>query len=90
MTFLGLETHDVSSNNKGTYLPDTSEPISIPISTPYVHPEVIYDTIGPKMPWKLDLPSALDLYKQEFGKPDSSHSFTQEACGETIMHFILS
>lgn len=39
--------------------------------------------------WKDSLPTPVDLYKQEFGKPDSSHSFTQEACADTCMHFVL-
>ena len=47
------------------------------------------DIHGPHPKWKSTLPSPLALYRQEFGKPDSSHSFTQEACGETIMHFVF-
>lgn len=39
--------------------------------------------------WKRLLPSRSTLYREEFGKPDTSHSFTQEACGETILHFVL-
>ena len=39
--------------------------------------------------WKQSLPSAIDLIKTKFGKPDENHSFTQEASGETILFFIL-
>ena len=32
--------------------------------------------------WMQSLPSAVDLIKTKFGKPDENHSFTQEASGE--------
>ena len=50
---------------------------------------MIYDTIGPKPKWKATLPTALEQYRQEFGEPDSWHSFTQEACAETTLHFLF-
>ena len=39
--------------------------------------------------WVQSLPSAIDLMKTKFGKPDKDHSFTQEASGETILFFVL-
>ena len=39
--------------------------------------------------WMQKLPSAVELLQTKFGKPDGNHSFTQEACGETILFFLL-
>ena len=49
------------------------------------------DTIKKKREeaWKDFLPKPIDLYKNKFGKPDTKHSFTQQACGETVMHLVL-
>lgn len=39
--------------------------------------------------WKLSLPTQVELYRQEFGQPCQDESFTQEACAETCLHFVL-
>ena len=91
---LSIEPDAVITNNKGmcTHSVSSHETLFAQSSISYHNfssPVVIYDEIGPKPQWQLHLPTKLMLYKQEFGKPDSSHSFTQEACGETILHFVL-
>lgn len=96
-TYLGLEPEAIVTNNKGE-LPHTA-PTTTPINScahadpisNFYHPPTtaIYQHIGPKLEWQHNLPSASFLYKNGFGKPDLDHSFTQEACGETTLHFVL-
>ena len=89
-TYLGMEPTDAINNGKGT--PTTTDPARTcrdPISSPFAIPTKIYNHIGPQPHWKNGLPRPIDLYRQEFGKPDTSHSFTQEACSETTLHLVL-
>lgn len=37
----------------------------------------------------MSLPTRSSLYKEGFGKPSVNHSFTQEACADTCLHFVL-
>ena len=39
--------------------------------------------------WKQSLPSQAQLCRGDFGRPDTSHSFTQVACFETIAFFLI-
>jgi hypothetical protein len=39
--------------------------------------------------WKKDLPTKVQLYRQEFGRPSVNHSFTQEASVDTCLYFVL-
>ena len=39
--------------------------------------------------WRVSLPTAADLYKHGFGKPDVFHSVTQEGCFETSCFFLV-
>ena len=85
---LGVGDNNVTLDSKGTSIPHLSS-TTTPIGASYDCPTTTHFTPGPQQDWKTALPSPLELYRQEFGKPDSSHSFTQEACGETILHFVL-
>ena len=49
-----------------------------------------FDVGDPKtQSWKSVLPTKSELLSTSFGKPDSNHSFTQEACCETALFLIL-
>ena len=49
-----------------------------------------FDVGDPKtQSWKSVLPTKSELLSTSFGKPDSNHSFTQEACCETILFLVL-
>ena len=91
---LHIDPDAVVTNNKGTCAHSDISPCETSLAPSSISyhsfssPVVIYGEIGPKPKWQLHLPTKL-MYKQEYGKPDSSHSFTQEACGETILHFVL-
>mmetsp|Transcript_16875 Transcript_16875/g.38682 ORF Transcript_16875/g.38682 Transcript_16875/m.38682 type:complete len:650 (+) Transcript_16875:2568-4517(+) len=39
--------------------------------------------------WKTSLPSTASLCRADFGRPDINHSFTQEACFETVVLQVL-
>jgi hypothetical protein len=98
-TYLGLEPEAIVTNNKGEQAPTAPEATPTnscanadPISNfdpPTTTILDIYSEIGPKLEWQYNLPSTLTLYRDGFGKPDLNHSFTQEACGETTLHFVL-
>ncbi len=60
-----------------TSIVPTFDPIGNP-HQPEVHAE-----------WKSSLPTPAHLLRQQFGRPDNNHSFTQEACMETCLHLLL-
>lgn len=60
-----------------------------PISNLHIHPITIFQAVGPQLEWQQNLPTKLELYRHKFGQPTKHLSFTQEACGETILHFVL-
>ena len=80
--FLGVKPadNDTGQTGKGTNTP-------IKTNESYINNLVAPNNIVPS--WKLELPTASDLMKTEFGRPDKNHSFTQEACGETILFFVF-
>ena len=43
----------------------------------------------PAPSWKSDLPTPAQLCRQGFGRPDANHSFTQQACADTILFHVL-
>mmetsp|Transcript_25518 Transcript_25518/g.46940 ORF Transcript_25518/g.46940 Transcript_25518/m.46940 type:complete len:210 (+) Transcript_25518:136-765(+) len=87
--YLGMRPEDVVTHNKDEPIQTpTNIPTIYPIINPFVSPITIYSDIGPKYSWQQSLPKHYELYIDPFGKPDTKHSFTQEASGETILHLI--
>ena len=86
---LGMKPEDIVTNNTGENESHIELHTDNPISNPWFDPAAIYHDIGPQLSWKYNLPSQAELYLDGFGRPDTSHSFTQEACGETTLFFVL-
>ena len=47
------------------------------------------DDEPPDPVWWRTMKTRAQLFKEAFGKPDLQHSFTQEACADTTLHFVL-
>ena len=89
--YLGIKPSGIVTNNRGK---ETVEPVLLPIIDESIDSTRDMEARVGDIPlhrheWKSDLPRPIDLYRDKFGQPDQSHSFTQGVCAETTFHFVL-
>ena len=87
--YLDMDVVDAPSSGKGNIRKFDNQIIGDPIGNNVINTHVETTGRTSTEAWKQFLPKPIDLYKNKFGKPDTKHSFTQQACGETVMHLVL-
>ena len=86
---LGMKPSDIVEGSKGEPTVQHSSSIRNPIGKSPRPTHRTYDEFGPKLQWQYQLPTQVDLCTNGFGKPDTKHSFTQEASCETSLFTVL-
>ena len=64
---------------------DSYSTLAVPVSTQ----DAAAHTSAHPLAWKSELPTAIQLYRQIFGRRRRNASFTQEGCMETSLHLVL-